>query len=82
MLSKFEQKLEKYAEVPPYTVGTSLKDILEIDKKQEESAIELYNRIIEMAKKEGDETTARMFKRILSEEEGHHKTFSTLLEMV
>jgi bacterioferritin len=69
-------------EVPPFKLGTSIKEILEIDKNQEKSAIELYNRIIEMAKKEGDETTAEKFKKILADEEGHHKTFSNLLELV
>ena len=68
-------------EVPPFTIGDSPKEILEINKKQEESAIELYNRIIERAKEEGDKTTASMFKRILSEEEDHHKTFSNQLEL-
>lgn len=68
-------------EVPPYTVGASPKEILEIDKNQEVEAIELYKRIIEMAQKEGDKTTAKMFKQILSDEEGHHKTFSNLLEL-
>ncbi|MHA1914762.1 MAG: ferritin-like domain-containing protein [Promethearchaeota archaeon] len=69
-------------EVPPYTVGISPKEILEIDKNQELAAIELYTRIIEMATKEGDETTAKMFKRILSDEEGHYNTFSKLLETI
>ena len=69
-------------EVPPFNLGSSIKEILEIDKNQEKSAIELYNRIIEMANKEGDETTAKIFKHILLDEEGHHKTFSNLLEMV
>ena len=69
-------------EVPPFKLGSSIKEILEIDKNQEKSAIELYNRIIKMAKKEGDETTAKIFKQILSDEEGHYKTFSNLLEML
>ncbi|MHA2283425.1 MAG: ferritin-like domain-containing protein [Promethearchaeota archaeon] len=73
-------KIEK--EVPSYTIGDSPEEILGIDKNQEASAIELYNRIIEMAEKEGDETTARMFKKILSDEEGHYKLFSNLLEIL
>lgn len=69
-------------EVPPFKVGTTIKEILEINKNQEKSAVELYTRIIELAKKEGDETTAKIFKQILSDEEGHHKSFSNLLEML
>ena len=69
-------------EVPPFKLGTTVKEILEIDKNQEKSAIELYTRIIEVAKKEGDEPTAKIFKQILSDEEGHFKTFSNLLEIV
>lgn len=69
-------------EVPSYTIGDSPKEILEIDKNQEASAIELYIKLIERAKEEGDETTAKMFKKILSDEEEHHKIFSNLLEMI
>ena len=69
-------------EVPSSTLGASIREILEIDRDQEKSAIELYKRIIEMATKEGDEITATIFKKILKDEEGHHRTFSNLLEMV
>lgn len=49
--------------------GASLKKI----------AIELYRRIIEVAAGHGDEETAAMFKKILADEERHHKVFSDLL---
>lgn len=66
----------------PIFVGESLKEMLERDKKDEEGAIALYKQIIEMAKKEGDETTKRLFQKILGDEEEHHDTFSGLLEEV
>jgi bacterioferritin len=69
-------------EVPPFTIGDSPEEILEINKKEEGTAIELYRRIIRQAKEEGDDTTAKMFKRILSDEENHFKTFSNQLEMI
>ena len=69
-------------EVPSSTLGASIWEILEIDKSQEESAIELYNRIIKLADKEGDGATAKIFRQILSDEESHHKSFSNLLEML
>lgn len=66
----------------PIFVGESLKEMLEKDKKDEEGAIALYKQIIETAKKEGDETTKRLFQKILADEEEHHDTFSGLLEEI
>jgi len=63
-------------------VGNSLKEFLELDTKAEEEAILLYKKIIEQAQKEGDVTTAFMFKEILEDEEGHHDLFTTMLEEV
>jgi bacterioferritin len=66
----------------PIFVGDSLREMLEQDKKDEEGAIILYKKIIEVAKKEGDIVTDRLFQGILSDEEGHHDTFTTLLEEI
>jgi bacterioferritin len=66
----------------PIFVGDSLREMLEQDKKDEEDAIDLYRKIIEVSRKEGDEVTNRLFREILSEEEGHHDTFTTLLEEI
>ena len=63
----------------PILVGNTLKEMLDIDKKAEHDAIALYKEIIELAKKEGDSTTRRLFEEILAAEEDHHNTFSTLL---
>ncbi len=64
----------------PIFVGGSLKEMIEKDKKDEESAIELYKKIIKKAQKEEDSTTARLFRKILEDEEEHHDTFTGLLE--
>jgi len=64
----------------PVFVGGSLKEMLERDKKDEEGAIELYKTIVNAAMKEGDMTTARLFRKILADEEEHHDTFTGLLE--
>lgn len=64
----------------PIVVGDTLKEMLQTDRKDEEGAIALYRRIIEAARKEGDEVTEKMFRDILSDEEGHHDTFVSLLE--
>ena len=52
------------------------------DTKAEEEAITMYKSIIEMAHKEGDVTTAFIFKEILEDEEEHHDLFTTMLEEV
>ncbi len=66
----------------PILVGGSLKEFLELDAKAEEEAILMYKGIIEQAKKEGDVTTAFLFKKILEDEEEHHDLFTTMLEEV
>ncbi len=63
-------------------VGGTLKEFLENDTKAEEEAITMYKSIIGMAQKEGDVTTAFIFKEILEDEEEHHDLFTTLLEEV
>jgi len=64
----------------PIFVGGSLKEMIEKDKKDEESAIELYKKLIKKAKDKEDSTTARLFRKILEDEEEHHDTFTGLLE--
>ena len=64
----------------PILIGATLKEMLEEDVKSEENAINLYKQIIEQATKEGDETTGRLFREILEQEEDHHDTFTALLE--
>ena len=64
------------------TVGKTLKEFLEFDTKAEEEAIVMYKGIIELAQKEGDVTTAFIFKEILEDEEEHHDLFTTMLEEV
>lgn len=64
----------------PIFVKKTLKEMVVQDVKDEKNAIDLYKTIIDMAQKEGDTTTAFIFKQILEDEEGHHDTFTTLLE--
>lgn len=66
----------------PIFVGDSLKEMLEQDKKDEEGAIKLYRKIVDTARKAGDQTTRKLFEQILSDEEEHHDTFTGLLEEV
>ncbi|MDH5185688.1 MAG: ferritin-like domain-containing protein [candidate division WOR-3 bacterium] len=64
----------------PIFIGKELKEMLEQDKKDEEGAIKLYKQLIATARKEDDETTKKLFQGILEDEEGHHDTFTGLLE--
>lgn len=64
----------------PIFVGGNLREMLERDVKGEEGAISLYKTIIDTAQQEGDITTARLFRKILEDEEEHHDTFTSLLE--
>ena len=64
----------------PIFVGTTLKEMIQEDVKDEEGAIKLYKQIIAKAAAEKDETTHHLFRDILEQEEDHHDTFTTLLE--
>ncbi|MEM2901368.1 MAG: ferritin-like domain-containing protein [Candidatus Bathyarchaeia archaeon] len=66
----------------PIFVGENLKEMIERDIKDEEGAIQLYKKTIEKAEKQGDVTTAELFKKILADEEEHHDTFTSLLEEI
>jgi bacterioferritin len=66
----------------PIFIGDTLKEMIEQDKKDEEGAIALYKKIIDVARKEGDEVTNHLFREILTDEEEHHDVFSTLLEEI
>ncbi len=66
----------------PIFVGQNLKEMIEQDVKDEEGAIKLYKQVIEVAKSEGDETTYDLFRQILADEEGHHDTFTSLMEEI
>lgn len=59
----------------PITVGEKLTQMIDLDIKAEEEAIELYKEIVKLAIKEEDFTTKRLFEGILADEEGHHDEF-------
>ena len=66
----------------PIVVGKTLKEMIAQDVKDEENAIEMYKKIIDLARKEGDEVTNLIFRHILEDEEEHHDTFTTLMEEI
>jgi bacterioferritin len=66
----------------PHTIalGKTQREMLENDLATEQEAIDLYTQIIAASESAGDETTSRLFRRILSDEQKHYRTFSHLLE--
>ncbi len=66
----------------PIFVGSTLQEMIARDKQDEETAIDLYRNIIAVSHKEGDAVTKLLFEKILTDEEDHHDTFSTLLEEI
>jgi bacterioferritin len=63
-------------------VGTTLKEMITQNQKDEALAIDMYKKIIAVARKENDETTALLFQNILSDEEDHHDVLTSLLEEI
>lgn len=64
----------------PIVVGSGLKEMITQDAKDEEGAIKLYRQIVEVARKEKDDTTRRLFQQTLADEEEYHDTFTGWLE--
>jgi bacterioferritin len=64
----------------PITVGDNLAQMVDADIGSEDFAVKFYKQIIQTAEKEGDVTTAHIFRKILEEEEEHLDTFTTLKE--
>ncbi len=64
----------------PIFVGTTLHEMIVRDVADEEGAIELYRRIVTKAGDDGDVVTQELFKGILTDEEDHNDTFTSLLE--
>lgn len=82
---KIAERLFYLGETPttkpePIFVGKSLREMIKQDIKDEAGAIELYKKIVLQSEKEGDSTTKLLFMEILSDEEDHHDTFTTIAE--
>ena len=64
----------------PIFVGDTLKEMIARDAVDEEDAIALYREIVAKSGAEGDIVTQELFKGILTDEEKHHDTFTSILE--
>jgi bacterioferritin len=67
----------EYGEV---NIGKDIAEMLEIDVKEEEEAINLYKEIISRSEEISDIGTRTLFEKILADEENHYYTFKNLLE--
>ena len=53
------------------TVGRNVKEQIESDLKLEISAVEMYNRAIQVCRDGGDNASRELFERLLKDEEAH-----------
>jgi len=53
------------------TVGQAVKDQLGADLKLELSAVAMYNKAIQIARENADDTSADLFRKLLKDEEDH-----------
>jgi len=58
-------------ELMKLTVGKNVKEQIESDLKLEVKAVSLYNRAIETAREQGDNSSRELFERLLKDEEAH-----------
>jgi len=66
-------------EPDPISVGVNVLEMLKHDEQNEEEAIVLYKKAIQVASQEGDFTTRRLLEEILAEEESHIDQFGKLI---
>jgi bacterioferritin len=53
------------------TVGSNVRAQIESDLKLEISAVAMYNRLVQLAREEGDNISRELFERLLHDEEMH-----------
>ena len=53
------------------TIGTSVRAQLESDLKLEEKAVAMYNKCVQVARDQGDDTSRELFSTLLKDEEEH-----------
>ena len=63
-------------------VGNSIKEFAQIGVKAEEEALEMYRKVIEVAKENGDRKTWRMFTEIYDDEEEHLLKFQDYSDVI
>lgn len=64
------------------TIGNSIKEFAQLGIKAEEEALEMYRKVIEVAKENGDRKTWNIFTKIYDEEEEHLLKFQDYSEII
>lgn len=64
------------------TIGSTIPDMLKNDLKLEISAVEMYNKFVNIAAKKNDQGTVELFKELLEDEEGHVDNLEEQLDQV
>ena len=67
----FLEGLPNMSKYQKLSIGATVPDMIKNDLKSEVAAVALYNRLIELAVKKGDQGTADFLKKLLKDEEGH-----------
>lgn len=67
-------------ELHPIKVGGTLTKMIRDDLRGEHTAIAMYKGYVQLAEKENDPTTRRLFESALADEEGHADDWETVLE--
>lgn len=62
------------------SIGDTVSEMLDNDLAQEQIAIDLYTRIIDVAHGESDGVTMNLFQKILADEKKHQQALSALLD--
>jgi bacterioferritin len=78
----FLEGMPNLNELPKLTIGKDVKQQLENDLALELSAVAAYNEAAAAARKAGDNGSARLFREILGEEEGHADFLETQLGLI
>lgn len=78
----FLEGMPRLEDLPKLNIGRDVKQQLANDLKLEKSAVEAYNRAIEICRKAGDNATADFLKDILKDEEEHVDFLETQLGLI
>ncbi len=63
-------------------IGQTVKEQIEGDLKLEVDAVAMYNKSIKLAREEGDNVSAELFQRLLSDEEKHADWLEAQLHLI
>jgi bacterioferritin len=82
---KVAERIDLLGGVPTTAVGPvkldgDLRQMLELDLKAEQDAIEMYRNLVKLARKEDDPVTLRLVEDILGETEEHAHKLAAILE--